>query len=673
MAEIINDFPLQIQINGTVVPCSRCHTLILGSGAASLAAAVRLRRGGLKDICIVTDNLLNGTSRNTGSDKQTYYKLSDASDVPDSPYLMARSLAGGGAMHGDIALIEAIGSTSAFYNLVSIGVPFPFNQWGGYTGYKTDHDDSQRGVSLGPYTSKLMVEYLERECRTLGIPILDKHDCVQLIKTQNRIAGAVVLDKVSSAACEEPRIKVLFCENMVFGLGGPGGMFAASAYPPHHTGGIGLALEIGAEAVNLTESQFGIASVKFRWNLSGSYQQVIPDYYSVDPGTGQKYSFLNDYFPDMRTLSEAVFLKGYQWPFDPEKIGNHGSSLIDILVNREIEQKGRKVYMDFRHNLAGDSRIGDFDSVDMGKESLYYWKQSELDAETPYLRLMQLNPRAADLYREHNIDLAAEPLEVAVCAQHNNGGLAGDSWWESTNIGHFFPIGEVNGSHGVARPGGTALNSGQVGALRASQRIIHCYAGSSLDVDGAVISAGKAVSRVLGSIDNLLTSEAPAIDALAYQREIQERMTSFAALLRDRNCLQRAVSDARDQLRRFAQVRVRYQRLSLALKLRHIAVAQYMYLVSILDYVESGGGSRGSYIVHSRDGISVHPLLDSELMMSPDEPGMRNKIQALCWNGKTEEVEISWRDIRPIPEEKSWFETVWSRFRDGTVFYPNRG
>ena len=83
--------------------------------------------------------------------------------------------------------------------------------------------------------------------------------------------------------------------------------------------------------------------------------------------------------------------------------------------------------------------------------------------ELPIQRLAAMNPAAIELYRSHNIDLAAEPLEIAICAQHNNGGLAGDCWWQS-NIRHLYPIGEVNGTHGVYRPGGTALNAGQVAA-----------------------------------------------------------------------------------------------------------------------------------------------------------------------------------------------------------------
>ena len=85
-----------------------------------------------------------------------------------------------------------------------------------------------------------------------------------------------------------------------------------------------------------------------------------------------------------------------------------------------------------------------------------------------------MNPPSIDLYRNRGVDLSREPLEIAVCAQHNNGGFAVDRWWES-NVPHLFVIGEQAGTHGVKRPGGSALNAGQVGGLRAAQRIAHAY------------------------------------------------------------------------------------------------------------------------------------------------------------------------------------------------------
>ena len=50
--------------------------IIIGSGAAGYGVADCLFKKGITDIAVVTENRFSGTSRNTGSDKQTYYKLS---------------------------------------------------------------------------------------------------------------------------------------------------------------------------------------------------------------------------------------------------------------------------------------------------------------------------------------------------------------------------------------------------------------------------------------------------------------------------------------------------------------------------------------------------------------------------------------------------------------------
>ena len=75
--------------------------LIVGSGAAAYSAADWLYREGVQDIAIVTENRLSGTSRNTGSDKQTYYKLSMDGITPDSPYKMASDMFSGGCCDGE--------------------------------------------------------------------------------------------------------------------------------------------------------------------------------------------------------------------------------------------------------------------------------------------------------------------------------------------------------------------------------------------------------------------------------------------------------------------------------------------------------------------------------------------------------------------------------------------
>ena len=65
-----------ITIEGLVFPCYELDTVIVGSGVASLNCADHLVSFGHTDIAIVTEKIGGGTSNNTGSDKQTYYKLS---------------------------------------------------------------------------------------------------------------------------------------------------------------------------------------------------------------------------------------------------------------------------------------------------------------------------------------------------------------------------------------------------------------------------------------------------------------------------------------------------------------------------------------------------------------------------------------------------------------------
>jgi succinate dehydrogenase/fumarate reductase flavoprotein subunit len=666
-----------IRVRGAAVPWRRCHTLVAGSGSAGLAAAVRLYRSGVTDLAIVTESLKGGTSFNTGSDKQTYYRLSTSGPEADSPHDMARSLFDGGATHGDIALAEASGSTEAFFNLVSLGVPFPRNRYGGYVGYKTDHDPARRGISIGPYTSKKMVQALLAEVRLLGIPVFERREIVRLLidPAGPRAFGFAAMDR---HRLEEDAhgLELWLGGNVVFALGGPGGLYSSSVYPAVHNGGIGLALEAGAEAVNLTESQFGLASIRHRWNVSGTYQQVIPRYFSTDSGGGDEQEFLNPWFDSMGELAGRIFLKGYQWPFDPGKVPGRGSSIIDILVYHEREVKGRRVFMDFRENPRGDERTGRFDFGTLEPEARHYLEKSGALFGTPIARLEKMNPIAIRQYLDHGIDLAAEPLEVAVCAQHNNGGLAVDLWWESTNIARLFPVGEVAGTHGVYRPGGSALNAGQVGALRAAMKIAFDCPGEKRppDHEGELGIAGLQCTELLELSAGLLAGPAEnegetGEKTAAYLRELQHRMSREAAHIRNPRTIGRALEEAMGQIARFAGLRCSTAaELPRALMARQLAIAHGAYIAAIDFYAnECSGGSRGSSIILDPEGEEVHPRLKGAYRFRRENHAHREFLISTL---RESEGTFSSRLIRrkPLPDEDFWFETVWRDFREGTIF-----
>src|SRR5919112_814368 len=151
--------PLTVNIDGLQVPVITAQTVVVGTGSAGYCAADRLWEQGHEDVVMVADKVRAGASRNAGSDKQTYYKL---------------TLSSGGAMDGDNALAEAALSSRSFTRLVDLGVPFPQNRYGEFIGYKTDHDPRRRATSVGPYTSRTMVEMLEKKVQRNGTHVYDQ-------------------------------------------------------------------------------------------------------------------------------------------------------------------------------------------------------------------------------------------------------------------------------------------------------------------------------------------------------------------------------------------------------------------------------------------------------------------------------------------------------------------
>ncbi len=430
------------------------NTLIIGTGCAGYSAADRLYSLGVRDIAIVTEGRTMGTSRNTGSDKQTYYKLSLCGSDSDSVREMADTLYSGGGVMGEHALCEAVYSVRCFMHLVELGVPFPTNEYGEYAGYKTDHDPRSRATSCGPLTSKYMTEALEKSVVAKGIAVIDCQRVIKILNCNGAVTGVACVHTATGES------SVIACQNVILCTGGPAGIYKNTVYPKSQHGALGLAIEAGATLANLEQWQYGIASTAFRWNLSGTYQQVLPRYISVD-SNGNEREFLYDALgADALGL---VFLKGYQWPFDTRKVD--GSSKVDLLVAEEIK-KGKRVYLDFLHNPKGLEQ----GFACLPGEAYDYLKRSDALFGTPIERLAKMNHRAIALYADHGIDLSKERLEIAVCAQHCNGGVAVDGNWQSDIVG-LYASGEAAGTFGVYRPGGSALNSTQVGSLRAAEHI----------------------------------------------------------------------------------------------------------------------------------------------------------------------------------------------------------
>ena len=601
------------------------RVVVIGAGCAGFATANALHQAGVTDVRILCEGRLNSTSRNTGSDKQTYYKLSVSGGEGDSPEAMANTLFQGGAMDGDIALAEAANSLKAFYNLERLGVAFPCNEYGEFAGYKTDHDPYTRASSAGPYTSKAMTEALERQADSLGIEVLEGFQSVMLDVKNGVCKGVFALDL--KALHTENYLAYFPCEAVVAATGGPAIIYENTVYPLGHTGSSGMLLEAGCVFANCAEWQYGIASTKFRWNLSGTYQQALPRFYSLDKN-GQEHDFLTEYYGNSMDAVNFCFLKGYQWPFDSAKI--QGSSRIDLLIHEQIAKKGRRVYMDFRQNPPH------FSLDALSDEAYTYLKNSEALLDTPIDRLLAMNPQAYRLYLDHGIDLKQEPLEIAVCAQHNNGGADVDIHYE-TSVKNLFAAGECACTLGINRPGGTALNSTQAAAFQIAE-----YIASKAPESQHTDPTQSAVQTLEQFIKTTKVAGQSFFDLP------QKLMSSHFAFRRDIQEMEKAYQTLQKLWNEFPCTWSTLSQLPLLFKCRDMLLVQLVYGKSML-HTARLAGSRGSALVldHGK------PLPENKIYRS----------QKLLATFKDGAVILSQRAVRPLPFDRTlWFETVWKEY-----------
>ena len=623
--------------------------LVVGTGAAGYNAACRLKEQG-KNVAIVTEGITTGTSRNTGSDKQTYYKLGLAGDSPDSVGKMARDLFDGGCTDGDNALCEAALSVRCFLQLYELGVPFPVNRYGEFVGYKTDHDPYERATSAGPLTSRFMTEALQKKAQQLEIPVLDGLLAVEILKHEGRVCGLMCIHK------ETGTFQSVACGDIVLCTGGPAGIYADSVYPLGHTGSTGLALRSGAVAQNLSLWQFGLASVQPRWNVSGSYMQVLPRFVSVDEA-GREYEFLTDYFPDGITALNTVFLKGYQWPFDSRRVMK-GSSVIDLLVYRETVLRGRKVYLDFTKN---PFRMQEIPYEKLSEEARTYLEKAGVCFGTPIERLQKMNAPAVELYRGKGVDIEKEYLQIALCAQHCNGGIGVNAWWQ-TRVPGLFVAGEAAGTHGIARPGGSALNAGQVGALRAATYIGKL--GNPCPEEAVFQEIADEAARRYGLEAAVVLENVNNVDERI--ASFRRKMSDTAGAIRDPEGMEKLLGRIREmasdlsatvgvggkkQLYRFYQ-------------LRDMLTTQQAALTAMLDQAKLG--TCGSCLYHDGSGEKPEKLED----IFRFRPASRTLAERIQETVPAEEGFVSlWRNVRPIPENNSFFETVWRCYRENGNVY----
>lgn len=658
-----------LTVAGCDIPVFRCGSLVIGSGAAGLRAAVEMKRRAV-DVAIISQSAWGGTSACSGSDKQTLH-TANTKDQGDNFQAMAASIRAGGAMDEDTAYIEAVGSVRAMASLQYLGLPLPQDNLGGTLRYQTDHDEVGRATSCGPRTSRLMVKVLAEEALRLDVPFYNQTTAVKVLThgrgDQSRVVGVLTIRPKAMTDTNPYGMTLFQSASLVFAAGGPGELYRDSVFPNGCFGTLGLALETGLELVNITESQFGIGTRRegFPWNLSGTYVQVIPHIYSVDQD-GSEHHFLAEYYRTTQEMASNIFRKGYQWPFHASRMLDFQSSLVDLAIFRE-SQRGRRVFMDFNRNLLPVPGDQDFSLDRLDDDVRTYLSRAKANQDLPVDRLRHMNPLAIELYKRYKVDITATPLEFAVNNQHMNGGIAVDTWGR-TNIAGIYAVGEAAGTHGATRPGGSALNAGQVFGTRVAEHIAaraHESAPTHVDIAAQTRTAMNKIHAVLK-----VQSQHSVKDIRA---GVQDRMSDHAGILCTAGDVGQACAEARQLNEEIRQNGIFFSRNSEAgrvLQWQQMALASEAVLSALDFFIANGGGSRGARAICDPKGACLPQARTGplpEVRFRPErKEDMQSQILVRLVGAK---MVITTRKIRQFDEDaKSVFERDWPAWLTGGIF-----
>jgi len=282
--------------------------------------------------------------------------------------------------------------------------------------------------------------------------------------------------------------------------------------------------------------------------------------------------------------------------------------------------------------------------------------------EKPINRLVIMNKKAIELYKTNGIDLNTEPLEVSVCAQHNNGGIAVDMNWQSSVDG-LFVVGEAAGTFGVYRPGGSALNSTQVGSLRAAEHIAYSTKKQVLNNKKFILFATSEIKCLIDNINKIVENKGTP-NVIEKRVELQKKMSKNAAHMRDLKAMQNLLKTINNEYANFYNETVihDYKDIPHALKNRDIMLTQIAMLSAMCKAGEMMG-SRGSALLTSGCGEQILDKLKHLKYVKGDD-NYNDKLVLTVFDERIAYSTIE--NVRPLVITDDWFENVWNEYNQKT-------
>ena len=388
--------------------------LVIGGGGGGAMAAYEASKHGAGVMMV-----LKGRPQRCGSTIMAPGAIAGVGDwrVPgDSPDIHFKDTVKGGAFLGEQGLIRKMVTESPdlIMELERIGALWEREENGKMYALRTGGGHSfHRCTFVEDRTGREMLRTLMGELRKRNITILPEIMILRLLKSSDRISGAVGLNLETCEAV------LLRAKTIILACGGAGNLYLNTSNPIDVTGdGYGLALGAGADLIDMEFVQFFPLGFCFPLSLRGALAALL-------------------FYVHLRNHAGERFMEKY----DPQRLELSTRDRVSRAIYTEIKD-GRGtahggVYADMTYHESG------------------------------YIGRMQ--PALFETYRKIGIDPEKEYLEVAPTCHFFMGGAKVDENWQS-NVSGLFVIGEnAAGIHGANRLSQNALAELLVSGTRAGK------------------------------------------------------------------------------------------------------------------------------------------------------------------------------------------------------------
>src|SRR6266568_3660789 len=443
--------------------------LIIGSGGSGLRAAIAATEKGARVLVVAKEFLKDA---HTG---WAMGGLNVAIKAPATSQMHFEDTINGGWFINNykLARIFAEEMPDRIRDLERYGVKFDRLPDGSYFTWAGGKQSAPLNLCAGDYTGREMMQGLLAEVERLDIPYLEHHYVTKLIKRNDKVAGAFLIDRRTGT------YRVVQAKATIVATGG-GNMYKINTNAPSNTGeGYAWASDMGAELVDMEMIQFHPTGMAFPPEKRGT---LVTEKVRGNGGILKN------------SLGER-FMERYQ----PQRLELAGRDEVTRAIYQEI-QEGRgtehgAVYLDVTH-----------------------WEEGKAE---------KLVPDVFAAHMEVGIDVRKQMMEVTPSMHHMMGGYAINEWGE-TNVDGLYAVGEVTTSvHGANRLGGNSLAEGQVFGRRAGM-----HSAEHIKTTQSAHITQSAIDTEIQRIECLLTKKtgAKAADMLS---SIKAVMWNNVGIIRD--------------------------------------------------------------------------------------------------------------------------------------------